>query len=99
MITFASDKEKETPPYQGAQSTKNYGKSKNYIKRQTTWNDTEKEEEETLFETTRKAEAEKYFYRIRKNRNYAYNIRMGYFKTDEFTMAGKVTNEYWIEKH
>lgn len=75
-------------------------RAKYYIKRQTTWNDSEKEEEEeTLFETTRKAEAEKFFYRIRKNRNYAYNIRMGYFKTDEFTMAGKVTNEYWIEKH
>ena len=74
-------------------------RAKYYIKRQTTWNDSEKEEEETLFEKTRKAEAEKFFYRIRKNRNYAYDIREGYFKTDEFTMAGKVTNEYWIEKH
>lgn len=73
-------------------------RAKYYIKRQTTWNDIEKQEE-TLFETTRKAEAEKFFYRIRKNRNYAYDIREGYFKTDEFTMAGKVTKEYWIEKH
>lgn len=98
MITFASDKEKETPLTKGHKVQKIMARAKYYIKRQTTWNDTEKEEE-TLFETTRKAEAEKYFYRIRKNRNYAYNIRMGYFKTDEFTMAGKVTNEYWIEKH
>lgn len=92
-------KKRKRPLTKGHKVQKIMARAKYYIKRQTTWNDTEKEEEETLFETTRKAEAEKYFYRIRKNRNYAYNIRMGYFKTDEFTMAGKITNEYWIEKH
>ena len=74
-------------------------RAKYYIKRQITWNDTEKDEEETIDESTRKADIERFFYRIRKNRSHPIDIRMGYFKTEEFTIAGKVTTEYWIEKH
>ena len=56
-------------------------RAKYYIKEQTTWRDTEKEEVREVFNSTRKSDTERYF------------------KTDEFTMAGKMTTEYWIEKY
>ena len=70
-----------------------------YIKEQTTWNDTEKKEETKVFESTRKSDTERFFNRLRKGRKNAFNIRMGYFKIEDFTIAGKMTTEYWIEKH
>lgn len=58
-----------------------------YIKEQTTWRDTEK------------AETERFFNRLEKGNENITDRRMGYFKIEEFTMAGKMTTEYWIEKY
>lgn len=71
-----------------------------YIKEQTTWRDTEKEEEvREVFNSTRKAETERFFNRLEKGNKNITDRRMGYFKIEEFTMAGKMTTEYWIEKY
>ena len=70
-----------------------------YIKEQTTWNDTEKEEVREVFKSTR-ADTERFFNRLEKgNKKNIFDSRMGYFKIEEFTMAGKMTTEYWIEKY
>lgn len=70
-----------------------------YIKEQTTWRDTEKEEVREVFNSTRKAETERFFNRLEKGNENITDRRMGYFKIEEFTMAGKMTAEYWIEKY
>ena len=70
-------------------------RAKYYIKEQTTWRDTEKEDVREVFNSTRKADTERFFNR---NENIT-DRRMGYFKIEEFTMAGKMTTEYWIEKY
>ena len=71
-----------------------------YIKEQTTWRDTEKEEVREVFNSTRKAETERFFNRLEKgNKKNIFDSRIGYFKIEEFTMAGKMTTEYWIEKY
>lgn len=71
-----------------------------YIKEQTTWRDTEKEEVREVFNSTRKADTERFFNRLEKgNEKNIFDSRMGYFKIEEFTMLGKMTTEYWIEKY
>ena len=70
-----------------------------YIKEQTTWRDTEKEEIREVFNSTRKAETERFFNRLEKGSENITDRRMGYFKIEVFTMAGKMTTEYWIEKY
>ena len=70
-----------------------------YIKEQTTWRDTEKEEIREVFNSTRKADTERFFNRLENLSENITDRRMGYFKIDEFTMAGKMTTEYWIEKY
>lgn len=74
-------------------------RAKYYIKEQTTWRDTEKEEIREVFNSTRKADTERFFNRLEKVSENITDRRMGYFKIDEFTMAGKMTTEYWIEKY
>ena len=74
-------------------------RAKYYIKEQTTWRETEKEEIREVFNSTRKADTERFFNRIEKESENITDRRMGYFKIDEFTMAGKMTTEYWIEKY
>ena len=74
-------------------------RAKYYIKEQTTWRDTEKEEIREVFNSTRKADTERFFNRLEKESENITDRRMGYFKIDEFTMAGKMTTEYWIEKY
>ena len=74
-------------------------RAKYYIKEQTTWRDTEKEEIREVFNSTRKADTELFFNRLEKESENITDRRMGYFKIDEFTMAGKMTTEYWIEKY
>lgn len=70
-----------------------------YIKEQTTWNDTEKEEVREVFKSTRKADTERFFNRLEKGNKKNIRQQNGYFKIEEFTMAGKMTTEYWIEKY
>ena len=74
-------------------------RAKYYIKEQTTWRDTEKEEIREVFNSTRKADTERFFNRLEKVSENITDRRIGYFKIDEFTMAGKMTTEYWIEKY
>ena len=74
-------------------------RAKYYIKEQTTWRDTEKEEVREVFNSTRKAETERFFNRPEKGNENITDRRMGYFKIEECTMAGKMTTEYWIEKY
>ncbi len=74
-------------------------RAKYYIKKQTTWRDTEKEEIREVFSSTRKAYTERFFNRLEKGNKNITDSRMGYFKTEEFTMAGKMATEYWIEKY
>lgn len=73
--------------------------AKYYIKEQTTWRDTEKEEIREVFSSTRKAYTERFFNRLEKGSENITDRRIGYFKIEEFTMAGKMATEYWIEKY
>lgn len=70
-----------------------------YIKEQTTWKDTEKEDVREVFNSTRKADTERFFNRLEKRNENITDSRIGYFKIEKFTMAGKMTTEYWIEKY
>ena len=69
-------------------------RAKYYIKRQMEGKDSEE-----LANFTRKDKAERFFNRLEKGSENITDRRMGYFKIDEFTMAGKMTTEYWIEKY
>lgn len=70
-----------------------------YIKEQTTWRDTEKEDVREVFNSTRKADTERFFNRLEKGNENITDRRIGYFKIEKFTMSGKMTTEYWIEKY
>ena len=74
-------------------------RAKYYIKEQTTWRDTEKEEIREVFSSTRKAYTERFFNRLEKGSENITDRRMGCFEIEEFTMAGKMATEYWIEKY
>lgn len=55
-------------------------RAKYYIKEQTTWRDTEKEEVREVFNSTRKADTERFFNRLEKGNENITDRRMGYFK-------------------
>ena len=79
-------------------------RAKYYIKEQTTWRDTEKEEIREVFNSTRKADTERFLNGLFKEYKKAYNfyphwVRQGYFKSEFACLGVNSTTEYWIEKY